>query len=66
MSDPKTTELFDTLAKVLLRCGVFGYYVQIESVDYEIQRGGNQMMRVGRRGCWSCRSDQIGITISCD
>jgi hypothetical protein len=25
MSDPKTIELFDTLAKVLLRCGIFGY-----------------------------------------
>ena len=25
MSDPRTTDLFNTLAKVLLRCGVFGY-----------------------------------------
>lgn len=32
MSDPKTTELFDTLAKVLLRCGVFGYVLLLLSV----------------------------------
>ena len=32
MSDPKTTELFDTLAKVLLRCGIFGYLLLLLSV----------------------------------
>jgi hypothetical protein len=32
MADPKTTELFDTLAKVLLRCGIFGYLLLLLSV----------------------------------
>ena len=32
MSDPRTTDLFDTLAKVLLRCGVFGYLLLLLSV----------------------------------
>ena len=32
MSDPKTIELFETLAKVLLRCGVLGYVLLLLSV----------------------------------
>ena len=32
MSDPKTIEMFDTLAKVLLRCGVLGYLLLLLSV----------------------------------
>jgi hypothetical protein len=32
MADPKTTDFFDTLAKVLLRCGVLGYVLLLLSV----------------------------------
>ena len=32
MSDPRTTDFFDTLARVLLRCGVFGYLLLLLSV----------------------------------
>ena len=32
MSDPKNTEIFDTLSKVLLRCGIFGYLLLLLSV----------------------------------
>jgi hypothetical protein len=31
MSDPRITDFFDTLAKVLLRCGVFGYLLLLLS-----------------------------------
>ena len=32
MPDPRITDFFNTLAKVLLRCGVFGYLLLLLSV----------------------------------
>lgn len=32
MADPRTTDFFDTLARVLLRCGVFSYLLLLLSV----------------------------------
>jgi hypothetical protein len=39
MSDPRTTDLFDTLAKVLLRCAVFGYLLLLFTVGVSIFAG---------------------------
>jgi hypothetical protein len=39
MSDPKTIGLFDTLAKVLLRCAVFGYLLLLLTVGVFILAG---------------------------
>jgi hypothetical protein len=39
MSDPKTTDTFDTLAKVLLRCAVFGYLLLLLTVSVSIFAG---------------------------
>jgi len=39
MSDSKTTDLFDTLAKVLLRCAVFGILLLLLTVGVFIFAG---------------------------
>ena len=40
MSDPRTTDLFDTLAKVLLRCAVFGYLLLLLTFVVYMLAGG--------------------------
>jgi len=39
MSDPRTTDYFDTLAKVLLRCAVFGLLLLLLTVGVFILAG---------------------------
>jgi hypothetical protein len=39
MSDPRTTDLFDTLAKVLLHCGVFGYLLLLLTFGFYMLAG---------------------------